>query len=223
MSQDPHTPNSTPGTGLSARLTASDPVVGVSGRSSAPEAPQAGAEGFDLRDRLTALRARWQAAGPPPGVSRWWDIRLAELDTALDGTPAPAAPAGYCPHCGRGDCAPTPEAYEQQRQRADQAEAALAELRVELDRARRVALSVLDCDPNACRHQATIERVRRLATAARDATAAGRNDWQIGQHNCAVAVLAALDGKPAPAHDAGPTVRDCADADRAWPLQKHGE
>lgn len=33
---------------------------------------------------------------------------------------------GYCPACGRGDCAPTPEAYEQQRQRADRAEAALA-------------------------------------------------------------------------------------------------
>ncbi|MCX5522621.1 hypothetical protein OG342_07050 [Streptomyces bobili] len=36
---------------------------------------------------------------------------------------------GYCPHCGRGDVAPTPEAYEQQRQRAEQAEAAIARAR----------------------------------------------------------------------------------------------
>ncbi|MFF5445449.1 hypothetical protein [Streptomyces sp. NPDC012888] len=34
--------------------------------------------------------------------------------------------AGYCPHCGRGDVAPTADAYEQQRQRAEQAEVALA-------------------------------------------------------------------------------------------------
>ncbi|MBZ6207483.1 hypothetical protein KVH31_13345 [Streptomyces olivaceus] len=34
--------------------------------------------------------------------------------------------SGYCPACGRGDCAPTPDEYEQQRQRADRAEAALA-------------------------------------------------------------------------------------------------
>ncbi|MFL4947526.1 hypothetical protein ACJ6WE_09150 [Streptomyces sp. MMS24-I31] len=26
-----------------------------------------------------------------------------------------------------------------------------------------------------------------------------------------------------PAHDAGPSVRECADADRRWPLEKHGE
>lgn len=36
---------------------------------------------------------------------------------------------GYCPCCGRGDLAPTAEAYEQQRQRAEQAEAELARLR----------------------------------------------------------------------------------------------
>ncbi|WP_435595896.1 hypothetical protein [Streptomyces albogriseolus] len=27
----------------------------------------------------------------------------------------------------------------------------------------------------------------------------------------------------APAHNAGPTVAECAEADRRWPLQKHGE
>ncbi|MFE0353624.1 hypothetical protein ACFW2I_09030 [Streptomyces nigra] len=32
---------------------------------------------------------------------------------------------GYCPHCGRGDCAPTADEYEQQRQRAQQLAATL--------------------------------------------------------------------------------------------------
>lgn len=63
-------------------------------------------------------------------------------------------------------------------------------------------------DENARRHQAAvdrvdellaaIERVRKVATAIRDATAAGRNDWQIGQHDCALTILAALT-EPAPA------------------------
>ncbi|MFI2632597.1 hypothetical protein ACH5A2_19695 [Streptomyces collinus] len=37
--------------------------------------------------------------------------------------PAATGTTGYCPSCGRGDVAPSPEAYEQQRQRAEQAEA----------------------------------------------------------------------------------------------------
>src|SRR5690606_30859497 len=45
---------------------------------------------------------------------------------------------------------------------------------------------------------AGIARVREVATAIRDATAAGRNDWQIGQHDCALTILAALT-EPAPA------------------------
>lgn len=32
-----------------------------------------------------------------------------------------------------------------------------------------------------------------------------------------------LHGEPAPAHNAGPTVAECAAADRVWPLQKEGE
>jgi septal ring factor EnvC (AmiA/AmiB activator) len=35
---------------------------------------------------------------------------------------------GYCPDCGRGDAAPTVEDWEQQKQRADQAEGRLAHL-----------------------------------------------------------------------------------------------
>ncbi|MFB6787655.1 hypothetical protein ACFCWT_13365 [Streptomyces olivaceus] len=51
----------------------------------------------------------------------------ARLDIeAVDASPSAAAEAsGYCPACGRGDCAPTPDEYEQQRQRAERAEAAL--------------------------------------------------------------------------------------------------
>jgi hypothetical protein len=36
---------------------------------------------------------------------------------------------GYCPHCGRGDAAPTVDDWEQQRQRAEQAEAERDEAR----------------------------------------------------------------------------------------------
>ncbi|MEV7140738.1 hypothetical protein [Streptomyces tauricus] len=36
--------------------------------------------------------------------------------------------AGYCPSCGRGDVAPTADEYEQQRQRAEKAEAAITRL-----------------------------------------------------------------------------------------------
>lgn len=36
---------------------------------------------------------------------------------------------GYCPHCGRGDAAPTATDWEQQKQRADQAEATTARVR----------------------------------------------------------------------------------------------
>lgn len=44
-------------------------------------------------DRVRALADRWVKAGPPPlgtSIARWWDKRLAELNTALD-QPAPAA------------------------------------------------------------------------------------------------------------------------------------
>jgi hypothetical protein len=50
-------------------------------------------------------------------------------------TPQPAA--GYCPHCGSGDAGPTPEAYEEMRQRAEQAEADLAESRGQVGRVRK--------------------------------------------------------------------------------------
>jgi len=39
---------------------------------------------------------------------------------------------GYCPACGRGDAAPTVEDWEQQKQRADQAEAEVRRLRADI-------------------------------------------------------------------------------------------
>jgi hypothetical protein len=40
-----------------------------------------------IRERVRVLADRWVKAGPPPlgtSVSRWWDTRLVELNTALD-------------------------------------------------------------------------------------------------------------------------------------------
>lgn len=55
---------------------------------------------------------------------------LAEIAPELDALDALQAVArGYCPACGRGDAAPTVADWEQQKQRADQAEAALARVR----------------------------------------------------------------------------------------------
>ena len=45
--------------------------------------------------------------------------------------------AGYCPHCGRGDAGPSPEAYEEMRQRAEQLEVDLAESRGQVERVRK--------------------------------------------------------------------------------------
>lgn len=44
------------------------------------------------------------------------------------------APEGYCPACGRGDVAPTADEYEQQRQRAEAAEATVARVQALADR-----------------------------------------------------------------------------------------
>lgn len=44
-----------------------------------------------------------------------------------------AVARGYCPDCGRGDAGPTAEDWEQQRKRADRAEAALALVRSLVD------------------------------------------------------------------------------------------
>lgn len=45
------------------------------------------------------------------------------------GQPDSGAGGGYCPACGRGDCAPTADQWYAERQRADRAEAALDRVR----------------------------------------------------------------------------------------------
>ncbi|MFI1942039.1 hypothetical protein ACH44C_33515 [Streptomyces purpureus] len=52
---------------------------------------------------------------------------------------------------------------------------------------------VTELHARAKQAEAAIERVRTLTTATRNATSAGRNDWQIGQHDLAITILAALD------------------------------
>lgn len=36
-----------------------------------------------FEERIAALAEQWRREGPPPGVSRWWDTRLAELAATL--------------------------------------------------------------------------------------------------------------------------------------------
>lgn len=114
-------------------------------------------------------------------VARWMrrnypGLRLANdtLATALDGEqPAPATAAtgaiGYCPACGRGDVAPSPEEYEQQRQRAEQAAAALV-------RVQHVAALIHAGAPWTANRHDTAARIRAAiagpGTAATEATGA---------------------------------------------------
>lgn len=81
------------------------------------------------RDEVT----RYDRLGPIARalVDDYDEIDLAAmLVTAQDELAAlRAVSGGYCPACGRGDCAPTADQWYKQRQRADQAEAALAQAR----------------------------------------------------------------------------------------------
>lgn len=62
------------------------------------------------------------------------DAVLTALKPELDALAALRQVArGYCPHCGRGNASPTVEDWEQQKQRADQAEAALARVQALAD------------------------------------------------------------------------------------------
>lgn len=65
------------------------------------------------------------------------------------------------------------------------------------------------------RAEAAIARVRALADVWKDAP-------DPLARAMAADLLSAVRG-PQPAHDAGPSVRECAANDRRWPLEKHGE
>lgn len=62
------------------------------------------------------------------------DMTSDQLDQLYDQLAALRQVArGYCPHCGRGDAAPTVADWEQQKQRADFYEAAHARMRDRLE------------------------------------------------------------------------------------------
>jgi hypothetical protein len=72
-----------------------------------------------------------------------------------------AVARGYCPACGRGDAAPTVADWEQQKQRADQAEAAIA-------RVRRVAALIRAGAPWTANHRDTADQIETALTGDGD-------------------------------------------------------
>jgi hypothetical protein len=78
--------------------------------------------------------------------------------------------------------------------------------------------------------QEVIDRVRETCDRLRRANVLAdgqpHGDRSRGTLQAVERVLAALDPpqeQPAARHDGGPTVRECAEADRRWPLEQEGE
>ncbi|MEU3283364.1 hypothetical protein, partial [Streptomyces antibioticus] len=89
------------------------------------------------------------------------DLVLAALKPELDALDALRQVArGYCPACGRGDASPTVEDWEQQKQRADEAESRLAHLQQSSEAAGRLLTRTND-ERNQLR--AALARVAALA------------------------------------------------------------
>ncbi|MFC8423975.1 hypothetical protein ACFUN7_24370 [Streptomyces sp. NPDC057236] len=88
--------------------------------------------------------------------------------TDQTGPEQPPAPGitGYCPACGRGDVAPTAEEYEQQRQRAETAEAERKTL----------GQTALGYQQRAWDAEAAITRVRAVVSQLHADAAAARAD-----------------------------------------------
>ncbi|MEV6580223.1 hypothetical protein AB0M92_18895 [Streptomyces sp. NPDC051582] len=80
-----------------------------------------------MNDQLEPLRPRAERCPEPECTdeNQCWRCDYEESQHAT----ATAIANGYCPDCGRGDAGPTADQYEQQRQRADAAEASLAALK----------------------------------------------------------------------------------------------
>jgi hypothetical protein len=76
---------------------------------------------------------------------------------------------------------------------------------------------VIELTRRATRAEAAVARVRHLADRIRRGA-----PWAATRDSLATRIVATLD-QPAPAHNAGPSVAECAANDRHWPLQKHGE
>lgn len=123
---------------------------------------------------------------------------------------------GYCPHCGRGDATPTD--WEQQKQRAEQAEAAIIRVRA-LHRKATHGDDCVHCAAFGPGYDNTwpCQTIRVLdGTEPRPATPArGCRFTGAGQHPCPPT-------EPCPT--CGPTTAEAADQDRRWwNGEKHGE
>jgi hypothetical protein len=152
--------------------------------------------------------------GGAEGVYRVRDAVLDAIRPELDALAALRTVArGYCPHCGRGDAAPTVTDWEQQKQRADQVEELLhiaheTSNKSEAERARAVQRA---------------ERVEALLAEILDAFDPLRaDDGTLLHHQARVFPRQfeqwqrALEVAGRPAHNAGPTVAECAANDRAY-------
>lgn len=107
------------------------------------------------------------------------DTELDQLYNQLD--TLRAVSRGYCPTCGRGDAAPTVTDWEQQKQRADQAEELLS---IAHDTSNR-------SEAERTRAEAAIDRLRAIAAQWQASVRPGES------HPAAHAILTALN-KPAP-------------------------
>ena len=141
-------------------------------------------------------------------VNDFADAVLAALQPELDALAALRTVArGYCPHCGRGDAAPTADDFEQQRKRAE-----VAENRLRLaHQARR-----------AKEHQ--LDDIRRALCDIGfmiddDPYSHGDLADVIRQNGRALLEMREVAGDDAP--DAGPTVAEAAANDRAYWTTKH--
>ncbi|MET7429591.1 hypothetical protein ABZT16_11415 [Streptomyces flaveolus] len=96
---------------------------------------------------------------------------LAELKPELDALAALRAVArGYCPHCGRGDAAPSVTDWERERQRAEAAEAKVADYENRItwhttcEACARVLDSAIQETERRERVEAALARVREIAS-----------------------------------------------------------
>jgi hypothetical protein len=110
---------------------------------------------------------------------------------------------GYCPACGRGDAAPTVADWEQQKTRADQAEA-------DLDRARAEANAWAEAESADVAAGSYAGRVEELQNTLDRVRALGERWRYTGdrKHTALPELLSALDG-PAPAPP-GPVATEAA-------------
>ncbi|MER5653466.1 hypothetical protein ABT076_10665 [Streptomyces sp. NPDC002131] len=162
----------------------------------------------------------------------------------------PSAATGYCPACGRGDCAPTADQYEQQRQKAARAEAALREV---LDAFEAYWARASYCGPNDSAVQPEHFQAWRAVLTPAAAPAEANCAYPHGKPGIAsllehvgldtsrgITVAGRFVAQPCtcggtspinhlfadqhlPVPDSGPTVAEAAQADRNWDLERHGE